>query len=300
MTVRADRLITRARIADHGGPARSSFPGSSVRVFVDGLERLEYRIESQLAAAGIHRADLDEPDTRIPFAVWDPMFRRALEQRPMTNASIRLATVTPFGAFPLIDYLIAISQNVGEGLTRLARYLCIAEARFVLRLLEDEDAIRVLIEGLDPPLSAEFAVTLSLLHFRDETEGRFCATYASFCHNPDDVPEMERVLGCRVHAGASWNGWALSRTTAQLPLRRRDPTLSKLLQRQADEAIARLAPTEGVALDERYLTDSPLSIGEVADLLGYLEPAAFNRAFRRWHNEPPQAFRERRRSGHHH
>jgi AraC-like DNA-binding protein len=352
MTVRADRLITRARIADHGGPARSSYPGSSVRVFVDGLERLEYRIESQLAAAGIHRADLDEPDTRIPFAVWDPMFRRALEQRPMTNAGMRLATVTPFGAFPLIDYLIATSQNVGEGLTRLARYLCIAEARFVLRLLEDEDAIRVLIEGLDPPLSAEFAVTLSLLHFREETEGRFCATYASFCHNPDDVAEMERVLGCRVHAGASWNGWALSRTTWQLPLRRRDPTLSKLLQRQADEAIARLAPTEGVAPDvrralasrvaggdtriqtiarelalsarslqrrlatsgisyqqlldmtrkdaaERYLTDSPLSIGEVADLLGYSEPAAFNRAFRRWHNEPPQAFRERRRNGHH-
>jgi AraC-like DNA-binding protein len=47
---------------------------------------------------------------------------------------------------------------------------------------------------------------------------------------------------------------------------------------------------------ERYLTDSPLSIGEVAYLLGYSEPAAFNRAFRRWHKETPQAFRQRRRS----
>ena len=127
------------------------------------------------------------------------------------------------------------------------------------------------------------------------------------------------------------------------------PLLSSLLQRQADEAMARLPPMEDVALDvrralasrvgggdtriqtiartlatsarslqrrlaaagvsyqqlldlarkdaaERYLTRLALSIGEVAYLLGYSEPAAFNRAFRRWHNETPQAFRQRQRS----
>ena len=137
---------------------------------------------------------------------------------------------------------------------------------------------------------------------------------------------MERVLGCPVHTGASWNGWALSRETWQLPLRRRDPVLGGLLQRQADEAIGRLPPMDGVALDvrralasrvgggdtriqavarmlarsarslqrrlaaagcsyqqlldlarkdaaERHLSESPLSIGEVAYLLGYSEPA---------------------------
>ena len=56
-------------------------------------------------------------------------------------------------------------------------------------------------------------MTLNLLHFREETEGRFRAAYASFCHEPDDVAEMERVLGCPVHTEASWNGWALSRET---------------------------------------------------------------------------------------
>ena len=100
-------------------------------MFVDALERLNYRVESLLADAGIRRADLDDPDARIPCAAWGAMFRRALEQRPMKNVGMRLATVTPFGAFPLIDYLIATSQNVGEGLTRLARYLRLVEARSV-------------------------------------------------------------------------------------------------------------------------------------------------------------------------
>jgi AraC-like DNA-binding protein len=348
MTVRADRLTARAKTPDQAGSARSSYPASSARVFVDALERLDYRMEPLLANAGIRRADLDDPDARVAVAVWGPMFRRALEQRPMKNAGMRLATVTPIGAFPLIDYLIMTSQNVGEGLTRLARYLRLAEARSVPSLREDEDPIRVVLEGCDTPFSAEFTVTLNLLHCREETEGRFRAAYASFCHRPDDVAEMERVLNCPVHTGASWNGWALSRETCRLPFRRRDPTLGGLLQRQADEAIARLPRMQGVALDvrralasrvgggdariqtvartlatstrslqrrlaaagasyqqlldlarkdaaERHLTESLLSIGEVASLLGYSEPAAFNRAFRRWHKETPQAFRQRQR-----
>jgi AraC-like DNA-binding protein len=349
MTARADRLTKRANRADREGSLPSSDPANTVRVFVDALERLDYRMERPLADAGILRADLDDPDARIPCTVWVPMLCRALEERPMKNAGMRLAAVTPIGAFPLIDYLIVTSRNVGEGLERLARYLRLGEAPSIPCLQEGDDPIRVLFEGRDTPMSAEFSVTLNVLHFREETEDRFRAAYASFSHTPDDVAEMERVLGCPVHTGASWNGWALSRETWQLPLRRRDPVLGGLLQRQADEAIGRLPPMDGVALDvrralasrvgggdtriqavartlatsarslqrrlaaagcsyqqlldlarkdaaERYLSESPLSIGEVAYLLGYSEPAAFNRAFRRWHHETPQAFRKRRRN----
>jgi AraC-like DNA-binding protein len=344
MTARADRLIKRAKTPRSAGSVRSSYPASSARVFVDALERLNYSVESLLADAGIRRADLNDSDARIPCAVWGPMFRRAMEQRPMKNPGMRLATVTPIGAFPLIDYLIVTSQSVGEGLSRLARYLRLAEARSVPCVRDDEDPIRVLLEGCDTPFSAEFTVTLNVLHFREETEDRFRLVYASFCHEPDDVSEIERVLGCPVHSRAAWNGWVLSRETYQLPLRRRDCALGSLLQRLADESIARLPPMEGLALEvrralasrvgrgdtriqtiarilatsprslqrrlaaadvsyqrlldlsrkdaaERYLAELPLSISAVAYLLGYSEPAAFNRAFRRWHHQTPQAFR---------
>jgi AraC-like DNA-binding protein len=348
MTVRADRLTQRAKTRHHA--VLSSYAASNLGVFVEAMERLGYRMDRLLAEAGVHRTVLEDPDARIPRSVWGPMFSRALEQLPMKNAGMRLATVTPFGAFPLIDYLIATSQSVGEGVTRLRRYLRLAEARSVPDAHEEEDPIRVSLEGSDTPFSAEFTVTLNLLHFREQTEGRFRAAYASFRHLPDDVAEMERVLACPVHPGASWNGWAMARDTWRLPLRRRDAVLSSLLQRQADEAIARLPPMEDVALDvrralvprlaggdtrietiartlatsarslqrrltaagvsyrhlldvarkeeaERYLSDSRFSVGEVAYLLGYSEPAAFNRAFRRWRNERPQAFRQRQWRG---
>jgi AraC-like DNA-binding protein len=47
---------------------------------------------------------------------------------------------------------------------------------------------------------------------------------------------------------------------------------------------------------EKCIAESRLSIGEVAYLVGYSEPAAFHRAFRRWTGLTPQAFRQHRRT----
>ena len=47
-----------------------------------------------------------------------------------------------------------------------------------------------------------------------------------------------------------------------------------------------------------YLTDTTLSIAEVTYLLGYSEPTAFHRAFKRWHGTTPQAFRAHMASRH--
>jgi AraC-like DNA-binding protein len=41
----------------------------------------------------------------------------------------------------------------------------------------------------------------------------------------------------------------------------------------------------------RYLSESSLAIGEVAYLVGFSEPAAFHRAFKRWFGLTPERFR---------
>ena len=185
------------------------------------------------------------------------------------------------------------------------------------------------------------------LHLREETENRLNAAFVSFTHRPEDVVEMQRVLGCPVRGGETWNGLALSRSAWQLPMRRRDPVLRGVLERHAKEIIACLPAGDNVILETRrvimsripqgetemqsvarclatsarslqrrlsaagtsyqelldstrceaatrYLHDRGLSVGEVAYLLGYSEPSAFHRAFKRWNGITPQEFRHQR------
>jgi AraC-like DNA-binding protein len=343
MTQRANRLTARATSKDSPAPP---LPAACFRACVDAFERLGYDVESLLAGVGARRADLLDPDGLIPSAVCGGFFGSALQQKRPTNIGVRLAEVTPMGAFPLLDYLVATSDRVSDGCRQLSRYMRVVGGPAV-DVFDDQLPLRVVFRCNDS-LGAEYNVTLAVLHFREETEGRLNVEYVNLPHRPDDLDHVERVLACPIRVGEPWAGLALGRDAWDLPLRRRDSILRALLERQAAETIARQPALDGPALDvrrvlasritrgdtqiqsvardlststrslqrrlaaagvsynqlrdqvrkeaaERYLSDAPLSIAEIAYLLGYSEPAAFNRAFKRWHDESPQTFRQHQR-----
>lgn len=68
--------------------------------------------------------------------------------------------------------------------------------------------------------------------------------------------------------------------------------LAEERQRFSDvvDAVRRLAA-------ERLLAQPSLDVGEVAGRLGFADPAAFGKAFRRWHGVSPTAYRARRSVG---
>jgi AraC-like DNA-binding protein len=66
-------------------------------------------------------------------------------------------------------------------------------------------------------------------------------------------------------------------------LRRRLTAQGTSFRALTDEVLAPLA--------KRYLRDSTLSVADVAERVGYSEPASFVRAFRRWTGTTPDAFR---------
>lgn len=74
-------------------------------------------------------------------------------------------------------------------------------------------------------------------------------------------------------------------------------TSSRTLQRRlAEEGTSHQQLLDEVRreLSVRYLAERQLGIGEIAFLLGYSEPAAFHRAFKRWLGQSPAAFRRAR------
>jgi len=347
MTADANELTSRATAPKAVG---LPVPVGQFRPFVDAFERLGYPVESVLAALHVERDQLLDPDALIPCESLGGLFAQLLRRRPLPNLGLRLAAETHLGAYPLIDSLAVTADSVGQALQQLARYFQLLGTPMRLDIDESTDPLQVRFhtQAPDPAngFGAEYTAGLQALHLRRETDGRARFEYAAFMHQPDDVVEAERILGCPVRPGSTWNGIALTRETWQLRLRRRDPVLRAVLERHAADLVARrpaghtiesevrralisrLAHGDvGLAsiardlamsvrtmqrrltaggwtfedlvdrvrrdLAERHLSESALSIAEIGYLLGYSEPAAFHRAFKRWTGSTPQAYRKR-------
>lgn len=240
---------------------KPSFQTNDVRVVLDGLARLGYDAEAIRTAAGISRETLDDPDLRVPCEVFGMVFEIAARMRRIPNAMLRLAECTPIGAFPLIDYLIVTSDTVGAGFQQLARYFRLITNGIEMAAYTDADPIRVVIEGEAPPAS-EFHVALGVLHMRTETEGRFSPVVASLGHAVDEVEDYARVLRCPVQERAGWSGWLIARDMWQLPLRRRDPILRRVLERHADGIVSTIPAVDGVVQDVRRVLASRIAGGD--------------------------------------
>jgi len=98
--------------------------------------------------------------------------------------------------------------------------------------------------------------------------------------------EVRRALASAVASGAT----RMAAIARQLGMSERT-----LHRRLAEDRVSYQELLEEVrkAAAGRYLDDSPLAISEIAYLLGYSEPAAFHRAFKRWYATTPEQFRTR-------
>jgi AraC-like DNA-binding protein len=103
----------------------------------------------------------------------------------------------------------------------------------------------------------------------------------------DVVSQLRRVLARRVAGGeTSVSATARDLGTSVRTLQRRLATTGISYQELLDQSRCEAA--------ERHLADATLSIAEVAWLIGYSEPSAFHRAFKRWRGLSPQAFRQQK------
>jgi AraC-like DNA-binding protein len=182
-------------------------------------------------------------------------------QKRLANFGARLAQATPVGAYPLFDYLVLTSETVGAAMTQAARYLCLTEAPYTIDLKTGEDPIRVVYEALNA-FTAEYAITLTVLRCREETERSFNAQSARFTHALDDTGAMEEILRCPVYAQASWAGIEFDRDTWNMPLRRRDSALRGVLEEHASNITARMPDARPAAHEIRQVVATRMRQGE--------------------------------------
>src|SRR5262245_32533797 len=196
MTPRDNRVTRRAMPASRAPRTGEPHDTREARGMLRVLPQLGFDLEALLAAAGLHRRDVEEEEAVIAPAACAAVFAAAGKERRVPNLALQLALRTPVGATPLLDYLVVSAESVGEGLRRLARYLRLVNRSVRLVVDEASSPVRVLVERATGPFETELTVALSVVRLKRETGEELRPLYVSFTHEPDDVAGYASALGC--------------------------------------------------------------------------------------------------------
>ena len=125
-----------------------------------------------LGREGVSRALLEDPDARLPastvIAIWNTLRERC------ADPALQLAAPTslPFGAYRVIDYLVAASVTVGDGVQRFARFFGLIAEGVSLSVAESAGGrclcLATSIGGPVPPVYVDyvFAALVSRIRMR--------------------------------------------------------------------------------------------------------------------------------------
>jgi AraC-like DNA-binding protein len=275
MTGRANSLTARASGGPAAGPATWTMPAGEVRVVLTTLGELGHDVSALIDAVRLTGTNFDDPDVRVSCEAYGTLIACAQQRRFTANLALELARRTPLGAYPLLDYLVITSDTVGAGIRQLARYFRIQATPIVLDIRDDRDPVEVEVSA-PAPFGAEYLVSLMTFHFRQETEGRFVFSDVMLRHQPDDVAAMSAALGCSVRTMSAWDGVRIGGEVWNLPLRRRDPVLRRVLETQANDILTRLPPRMGIALEVQRTLAARLAGGDtrIGTIARYLAMSA--------------------------
>ena len=103
--------------------------------------------------------------------------------------------------------------------------------------------------------------------------------------------EIEDRVRKAIRGSLSWQDCSIEEVSASLSVAPR--TLQRQLQQRGTK-FSRLLEEVRIDAARRHLTESRLSLTQLAAILGYSELSAFSRAFHRWHGQSPQQWQRSR------
>ena len=228
------------------------------RALLEACEGLGLDTGALLAAAGLERAVVMDPDARIPAERADSLWVAASEAASDPHLALHAAQALPFGAYKVLDYIVAHAPTVGEGLDRIARYFPLVDSCGVL-CIEAGDPLRMVMRselGPVPPPAQEYTLAAIVLRSRASfgTPWRLEAVELAF-DAPSDASEHERIFECPVRFGCPEPALLVPRESFERASEGSEPALLSVLEDHAHRLLAELPP------------DEPALVGRVRRLL---------------------------------
>jgi AraC-like DNA-binding protein len=290
-----------------------------LRPLAELLGRLDLDPASFLAALGID--DASAPETYVPGESVDRTLDALAARRGDPALALTLARMAVAKPLGLFSHMVWLSGTVRDALHRAVRFYAMVSRRTTLTLDEPPDGIATLrqhaVAGVTRgAILTEFAFASLALRARAATAGRFTLRAVCFAHDRQDAAPYRELFEAPVTFGAITSA-ALEAKIAQLTAAPtgRSPFLDRVRRAAAADlggTITTIAAQLGISartlrrhleqegtslrvlLDDvrRERADELLAAGtpvkEIAFGLGFSEPSAFSRAYKRWTGKPPR------------
>ena len=197
-----------------------------------------------LQEANLSAGVLDSIENRLPFHSVRLLWEAAAQMTGDRSFGIHVAETLPTGAFDVFDHVMSAAATVGEGFSRLTRYI---------PLLHDDSSLRLVVEPgygrivrrvpLSAPQYDEFSMSLLLVRSRQSTGSEWKPESVIFPHERlGDEGELRRLFGCPVLFGKKEAGLHFPASVLALPHVRADSRLLDVLCRYADSLLGNLPP----------------------------------------------------------
>lgn len=218
--------------------------------------------------------------------------------------ALRFYSISPYNAFNLfvVDSALSSRAQLGRQLTggraRLAAvhiefpapaYADRYEACFDCPVLFEQQHNQVIWDAASLELPLEQQAPASFLHLQS-----LCSAQLEELNRHRGLRErVEEILSPQLHQRLP----ALTEVARKLGLP--SWTLRRRLQQEEQTRFQDIIDEIRQDLAISYIRDTELALGEIAFLLGFSSPGAFQRAFKRWTGQPPGYFRRQQRRERH-
>ncbi len=199
-----------------------------------------------VAAIGLSQSELADVEARIPVPALMALWEHAAEQLGDEHFGLNAAQAPPLGIVSVIDLAMRCSRSLGECWRRGVRFANLAIDSAGPRLDDGGDPVFLRFR---PPVSVdavprhavEFSLASYLVMGRRATGVPIVPRAVRFHHGrPRDASAHERLFQAPVSFGHACSEVEFDPAVLRLPLREDDPVMSKLMERYAEEWLARL------------------------------------------------------------
>lgn len=219
------------------------------------------------ASINLDASVLSDPDNRIPFAQLVELYEKASQLTGDKSFGLHMGEVVDPRLFDVVGYSALNSATLGEAFARVARYHSIWTDGAVFKVEISQPTSAIIYRYVDESIGEHrqdsemtFAGVVTLC--RMAADPNWTPTLIEFQHpKPDDIAEHVRLFRCQVKFNATVNKLVFDSSSLALPIATADPGLCRMLDRHAEDLLAKFPPRDTLIENARTIIRKELNGG---------------------------------------